>query len=158
MSLTAFLIGNALLVLVLLTWNIYTQVSRRAAQPKSSEQSEGQSRWSAAIGLQWRFGAATAALIAVTVALFDAILFGEGGKITEVAAIFSMLALTIAVAHALVSLLFFAELMGRGVDTGGSSFSDDSPWRRPIEWATVVLVPASLLGALIFGLVAWSLA
>jgi hypothetical protein len=154
MSLTAFLIGNALLVLVLLTWNIYTHVS------SNSELPEGQSRWSSAVGLQWRFGAATAALIAVTVALFDAILFGEGEgeQITEVAVIFSMLALSIAVAHAVVSLLFFAELMGRGADPASSPFTADSPWKRPVEWATVVLVPVSLLGALIFGIVAWSLA
>ena len=152
MSLTAFLIGNALLVLVLLTWNLYTRVSLRGVEP------EGKTRWMAAVGLQWRFGAATAALIAVTVALFDAILYGEGEKITEVAVIFSMLALSIAVAHAILSLILSAELMGRGVDAGTSSFSDDSPWRRPVEWTTVVLVPVSLIGALIFGIVAWSLA
>jgi hypothetical protein len=97
-------------------------------------------------------------LIAVTVALFDAILFGEGDVITEVAVIFSMLALSIAVAHAVLSLILSAELMGRGVDAWTSSFSDDSPWRRPVEWTTVVLVPVSLIGALIFGVVAWSLA
>ncbi len=152
MSLPAFLIGNALLVLVLLTWNIYTQVS------SSPELPEGQSRWSSIVGVQWRFGAATAALIAVTVALFDAILFGEGERITEVAAIFSMLALSIAAAPAVISLLLFAELMGRGADAGSSPFTADSPWKRPVEWATVVLVPVSLLGALIFGVVAWSLA
>ena len=152
MSLTAFLIGNALLVLVLLTWNLYTRVSLRGAEP------EGKTRWTVAVGLQWRFGAATAALIAVAVALFDAIFFGEGAKITEVAVIFSMLALSIAVAHAVLSLILSAELMGRGVDAGTSSFSDDSPWRRPVEWTTVVLVPVSLIGALIFGIVAWSLA
>jgi len=152
MSLTAFLIGNALLVLVLLTWNLYTRVSLRGVEP------EGKTRWMAAVGLQWRFGAATAALIAVTVALFDAILYGEGEKITEVAVIFSMLALSIAVAHAILSMILSAELMGRGVDAGTSSFSDDSPWRRPVEWTTVVLVPVSLIGALIFGIVAWSLA
>jgi hypothetical protein len=152
MSLTAFLVGNALLVLVLLTWNLYTRVSLRGAEP------EGKTRWTVAVGLQWRFGAATAALIAVTVALFDAILFGEGDVITEVAVIFSMLALSIAVAHAVLSLILSAELMGRGVDAWTSSFSDDSPWRRPVEWTTVVLVPVSLIGALIFGVVAWSLA
>ncbi len=151
MSLTAFLVGNALLVLVLLTWNLFTLVSIRSDSP------DDRSRWTVAVGLQWRFGAATAALIAVTVALFEAILFGEDGQITEVAAFFSMVALSIAVTHAIVSLLLFAELMGRGEDTAASSFSDDSPWRRPIEWATVVLVPVSLLGALIFGIVAWSL-
>jgi hypothetical protein len=152
MSLTAFLIGNALLVLVLLTWNLYTRVSLRSVEP------EGKTRWMSAVGLQWRFGAATAALIAVAVALFDAILFGEGDEITEVAVIFSMLALSIAVAHAVLSLILSAELMGRGVDAGASSFSDESPLRRPLEWTTVVLVPVSLVGALIFGIVAWSLA
>jgi len=152
MSLTAFLIGNALLVLVLLTWNLYTRVSLRGVAP------EGETRWTVAVGLQWRFGGATAALIAVSVALFDAILFGESEKITEVAVIFSMLALSITVAHAILSLILSAELMGRGVDAGTSSFSDDSPWRRPVEWTTVVLVPVSLIGALIFGIVAWSLA
>lgn len=149
MSLTAFLIGNALLVLVLLTWNLYTRVSLRGVEP------EGKTRWMSAVGLQWRFGAATAALIAVAVALFDAILFGEGDEITEVAVIFSMLALSIAVAHAVLSLILSAELMSRGVDAGASSFSDESPWRRPVEWTTVVLVPVSLIGALIFGIVAW---
>ncbi|MBT3941243.1 MAG: hypothetical protein HOC77_09730 [Chloroflexi bacterium] len=152
MSLTAFLASNALLVLVLLTWNLFTLLSLRNAS------SEAVSRWTASIGLQWRFGAATAALIAVTVATFDAILFGESEEVIEVAAVFSMLALAVAVTHAIVSVLLFAELMGRGLDTSSSSFSDDSPWRRPVEWATVVLVPLSLLGALIFGVVAWSLA
>ena len=117
MSLTAFLIGNALLVLVLLTWNLYTRVSLRGVEP------EGKTRWMSAVGLQWRFGAATAALIAVAVALFDAILFGEGDEITEVAVIFSMLALSIAVAHAVLSLILSAELMSRGVDAGASSFA-----------------------------------
>lgn len=151
MSFTAFLIGNVLLALVLLTWNLYTQVSLRGAEP------EGKTRWTVAVGLQWRFGGATAALIAVTVALFDAILFGEGEKITVVAGIFSMLALSIAVAHAVLSLILSAEVMGRGVDARTSSLSDDSPWRRPIEWTTVVGVPVCLIGAFIFGIVAWSL-
>ena len=152
MSLTAFLVSNALLVLVLLTWNLFTLLSLRNAS------SEAESRWTASVGLQWRFGAATAALIAVTVATFDAILFGESNEITEVAAIFSMLAFGISVAHAVLSLLLFSELLGRGLDPSSSSFSDDAPWRRPIEWATVVLVPVGLLGALTLGLVAWSLA
>ncbi len=152
MTLTAFLISNALLVLVMLSWNLFTLVSLRNAS------SEGESRWTATVGLQWRFGAATAALIAITVATFEAILFGESDTVIEVAAIFSMLAMAIAVAHAIVSVLLFAELMGRGLNLTASSFSDDAPWRRPIEWATVVLVPLSLLGALIFGVVAWSMA
>ena len=105
-----------------------------------------------------RSGAPRGWLIGVAVALFDAILFGEGEEITEVSVIFSMLALSIAVTHAVLSLILSAELMGRGVDAGTSSFSDDSPWRRPVEWTTVVLVPVSLIGALIFGVVAWSLA
>jgi len=150
MSFTAFLIGNVLLALVMLTWNLYTQMSLRSAEP------EAKAPWTVAVGFQWRFGAVTAALIAVTVGLFDAILFGEGEKITVVAGIFSMLALSIAVAQAVLSLILSAELMGRGVDAGTSSFSDDSPWRRPIEWTTAVVVPVSLLGALIFGIVAWS--
>jgi hypothetical protein len=152
MSLTAFLTGNALLVLVLLTWNLYTAASQRADSPERG------SRWTIAVSLQWRFGAATAGLIAVTVALFDAILFGENGKITEVAAIFSLLALSIAVTHAILSLPLFADLVGRSVDTNGSSFGDDSPWRRPIQWVSVVLVPVSLIGALILGIVTWLLA
>ena len=150
MSFTAFLIGNVLLALVMLTWNLYAQVSLRSTEP------EAKAPWTVAVGFQWRFGAVTAALIAVTVGLFDAILFGEGEKITVVAGIFSMLALSIAVAQAVLSLILSAELMGRGVDAGTSSFSDDSPWRRPVEWTTAVGVPASLLGALIFGIVAWS--
>lgn len=152
MSLTAFLIGNALLVLVLLTWNLYVLTSLRARP------SETEPRWTAAVGLQWRFGAATAALIAVTVALIDGILFGEGDQITEVAAIFSITALSVAVTHAIVSLLLAAELMGRGLDFTSSSFSDDSPWRRPIEWATVVLVPVGLISALVAGVITWALA
>ena len=150
MSFTAFLIGNVLLALVMLTWNLYTQVSLRRAEPESK------APWTVAVGFQWRFGAVTAALIAVTVGLFDAILFGEGETITVVAGIFSMLALSIAVAQAVLSLILSAQLMGRGVDASTSSFSDDSPWRRPVEWTTAVGVPVSLLGALIFGIVAWS--
>lgn len=151
MSFTAFLIGNVLLALVMLAWNLYTQMSLRSEEP------EAKARWTVAVGTQWRFGAVTAALIAVTVGLFDAILFGEGEKITVVSGIFSMLALSIAVAQAVLSLILSAQLMGRGVDTSTSSFSDDSSWRRPVEWTTVVGVPVCLLGALIFGIVAWSL-
>ena len=126
MSFTAFLIGNVLLALVLLTWNLYTQVSLRGAEP------EGKTRWTVAVGLQWRFGAATAALIAVTVALFDAILFGEGEKITVVAGIFSMVALSIAVAHAVLSLILSAELMGRGVDATCQTAHDRDAERRQV--------------------------
>jgi hypothetical protein len=150
MSFTAFLIGNVLLALVMLTWNLYTQVSLRGAEPESK------TRWTVAVGFQWRFGAATAALIAVAVGLFDAILFGEGEKITVVAGIFSMLALSIAVAQAFLSLILSAQLMGRGIDARTSSFSDDSPWRRPAEWTTAVGVPVCLIGALIFGIAVWS--
>ena len=150
MSFTAFLIGNVLLALVMLTWNLYTQVSLRGAEPESK------TRWTVAVGFQWRFGAATAALIAVAVGLFDAILFGEGEKITVVAGIFSMLALSIAVAQAVLSLILSSVLMGRGIDARTSSFSDDSPWRRPVEWTTAVGVPVCLIGALIFGIAVWS--
>ena len=157
MTLTAFLVGNALLALVLLTWNLYVLTSLRARSGEQGGAGETGSRWTAAVGLQWRFGTATAALIAVAVALIDAILFGEGDQITEVAAIFSMGALSVAVTHAVVSLLLSAEAMGRGVDITSSSFSGDSPWRRPIEWATVVLVPVGLIAALIAGIVTWAL-
>lgn len=152
MSLTAFLVGNALLALALLTWNLYVLASLR------SRTSEPESRWTAVVGLQWRFGTATAALIAVAVALIDAILFGEGEQISEVAAVYSIGAMSVAVTHAVVSLIFSAELMGRGLDITSSSSSDDSPWRRPIEWATVVLVPLGLVAALVAGVITWALA
>ena len=152
MSLTAFLVGNALLVLALLTWNLYVLVSSRTGS------SEYQPHWTASVGLQWRFGAATAALIAVVVALIDAILFGEGGDIPEIAAIFSMGALSIAVTHAIVSVLLSAQFMGRGLDIASWWFGDDSRWRVPMERATVVLIPLALVAALVAGLVAWALA
>ncbi|MDA1258573.1 MAG: hypothetical protein O3C10_12145 [Chloroflexi bacterium] len=148
MSLTAFLVGNALLALILVAWNLFVMAVVRAEKP----------RWTAAIGIQWRFGAATAALIAVAVALIDAILFGEDDQISEVAAIYSLGALSVAVTHAVLSLLFTTELIGRGLDFTSSSFSEDSPWRRPIEWATVVLVPLGLIAALIAGVVTYALA
>ena len=68
MSFTAFLIGNVLLALVMLTWNLYTQVSLRSTEP------EAKAPWTVAVGFQWRFGAVPAALIAVTVGRLDAIL------------------------------------------------------------------------------------
>ena len=64
MTLTAFLVGNALLALVLLTWNLYVLTSLRARSGEQGGAGETGSRWTAAVGLQWRFGAAAAALIA----------------------------------------------------------------------------------------------
>ena len=148
MSLTAFLVSNALLVLVLLSWNLFTLVSLRNAS------SEGRSHWTASVGLQWRFGAATAALIAVTLATLDAILFGESDEIIEIAGIFSILAYVIAVSHAIVSVLLIAEINRRGLTKANPSFDQNAPWRHPIEWATLLLVPLTLLGAFILGMVA----
>lgn len=151
MSLTAFLVGNALLALALLMWNLYVLASLRTSS------SGIESRWTASVGLQWRFGTATAALIAVTVALVNAILFGEGDDIPEVAAIFSIGALSIAVTHAIVSVLLAADLMGGGLVITSTSFSEYSRWRRPIEWATVVLIPFGMIAALVAGLLVWAI-
>ena len=148
MSLTAFLVSNALLVLVLLSWKLFTLISLRNAS------AEGRSHWTASVGMQWRFGAATAALIAVTLATLDAILFGESDEIIEIAGIFSILAYVIAVSHAIVSVLLIAEINRRGLTTANPSFDQTAPWRHPIEWATLLLVPLSLLGAFILGIVA----
>ena len=125
MSLTAFLIGNALLVLVLLTWNLYTRVSLRGVEP------EGKTRWMAAVGLQWRFGAATAALIAVTVALFDAILGDAAPFGPQTRIVFALVAAGIGL---VLGLLI------------GSQYPQSS------EWAVGMLIGVSILANGLSGL------